>query len=75
MKLAELEQRMTRLEQQVSALAEKVSATPSKGVNAWIDEIRGTIPRNAVSLRAQRLGEKWRRSQRPARPTRKTPSK
>ena len=57
MTMAELEQRLALLEREVAALKPRPA-----NINAWIDEIHGTIPDNAVSRQAEEFGRQWRKS-------------
>ncbi len=58
-----LEQRVTELEQEISALRKKLVALT--GTKPWWESIAGTFEHDPVYEQAMRLGQKYRRAQRP----------
>jgi len=62
MTITELELRVATLEQTLARLAEKVNTSPSRDINAWMDQIHGTFQNDATYRQAARLGREWRNS-------------
>jgi|GEM_PF-3791166 len=58
---AELLKRLERVERQVQEIALKVDADGSNGSVPWWDAIRGSVPNDALTRRAENYGRQYRR--------------
>jgi hypothetical protein len=63
MEKTELEQRMSDLEKQVAKLRKRIDELSSTG--PWWERIAGSFENDAVYQEAMRLGNKYRRDQKP----------
>ena len=65
---AQIERRLTTLERKFAAISARNPAVETPDVNAWIDEIHGSFKDDASYRKAARLGQRWRKAQRPRAP-------